>query len=182
MKGAQEIDRLAGKADSLPTVTGIALRLLQAVQKKEPNITEIGKILSNDAALTVKVLKLVNSSFYGLSSRITTVDHAIKLLGLNAVKNLALSFSLITGLQKKGVRTINYNQFWKDSLLGAIASKLLANKIDPNSAEDAFFLGLLQDIGSLALACCMPEQYGVVLSVASYFPNSKTGRDQAANT
>ena len=167
MEITHEIDRLAGKTDSLPTLPGIAIKLLQAVQKKEPNISEIGKILSNDVALTAKILKLVNSSFYSLSSRITTVDHAIKLLGLNTVKNLALSFSLITGLQKKGVRTINYNQFWKDSLLGAIAAKLLANKIDPNSAEDAFFMGLLQDIGSLALACCMPEQYGVVLSEAN---------------
>jgi diguanylate cyclase (GGDEF)-like protein len=166
MEITHEIDRLAGKTDSLPTLPGIAIKLLQAVQKKEPNISEIGKILSNDVALTAKILKLVNSSFYSLSSRITTVDHAIKLLGLNTVKNLALSFSLITGFQKKGVRTINYIQFWKDSLLGAIAAKLLANKIDPNSAEDAFFMGLLQDIGSLALACCMPEQYGVVLSEA----------------
>jgi len=167
MEITHEIDRLVGKTDSLPTLPGIAIKLLQAVQKKEPNISEIGKILSNDVALTAKILKLVNSSFYSLSSRITTVDHAIKLLGLNTVKNLALSFSLITGFQKKGVRTINYIQFWKDSLLGAIAAKLLANKIDPNSAEDAFFMGLLQDIGSLALACCMPEQYGVVLSEAN---------------
>ena len=164
MKGTQNIGRLIGKADNLPTLPGIAIKLLQAVQKEEPNISEVGKILSNDAALTAKILKLVNSPFYSLSSSITTVDHAIKLLGLNTVKNLALSFSLITGLQKKRVKKINYNQFWKDSLLGAIATKLLANKIDPHSAEDSFFLGLLQDIGCLAMACCLPEQYGVVLS------------------
>lgn len=166
MKDAQEIQSLAGKADNLPTLPAIALKLLKAVQKKEPNIIEIGKILSNDPALSAKILKLVNSSFYSLSSKITTVDHAIKLLGLNTVKNLALSFSLITGLPKKE-GTINYNQFWKDSLLGAIAAKLLADKIQPNSAEDAFFLGLFQDIGSLALACCLPGKYSMVLSEAN---------------
>jgi diguanylate cyclase (GGDEF)-like protein len=166
MTGAQQIDKLVGKTDNLPTLPGIAIKLLQAVQKKDPNINEIGQILSNDVALTAKLLKLVNSSFYGLSSKITTVDHAIKLLGLNTVKNLALSFSLITGLQKNKAAAINYNRFWKDSLLGAITAKLLTKQIRPHAAEDAFFLGLLQDIGSLALACCLPEQYEVVITEA----------------
>lgn len=169
MKNLQDIQFLAIKTDNLPTLPAIAIKLLQAVQKDEPNTIEIGKILSNDVALTAKILKLVNSSFYGLSSSITTVDHAIKLLGLNTVKNLALSFSLITGLQKKRFKTIDFNQFWKDSLLGAIAAKLLANKIDPLSAEDSFFLGLLQNIGCLALACLFPEEYGVVLSESSRY-------------
>ena len=164
MKGAIQIQSLIGKADNLPTLPGIAIKLLQAVQKQEPNINEISKILSSDIALAAKILKMVNSSFYSLSSRITTVDHAIKLLGLNTVKNLALSFSLITVLHKKGGVNINYAQFWKDSLLGAIATKSIAKTIHPSSVEDAFFLGLLQDIGSLALACCLPEQYCVILS------------------
>ena len=116
MKDTQAINSIAGAIQNLPTLPGIAIKLLQAVQKNEPNISEIGEILSKDVALTAKILKLVNSSFYSLSSRITTVDHAIKLLGLNTVKNLALGFSLITGFQKKGVKAIDYSRFWKDSL------------------------------------------------------------------
>ena len=166
MKTTQEIDAIVSKSDNLPTLPGIAIKLLQAVQKKEPNLSEIGKLLTNDAALTAKILKLVNSSFYSLSSKVTTVDHAIKLLGLNTVKNLALSFSLITGFQKNGARAIDHHLFWKNSLIGAIGAKLLAKKIDPHSSEDAFSLGLLQDIGSLTLACCLPEQYGMILSDA----------------
>jgi two-component system, cell cycle response regulator len=164
MKDTQVINSIAGKIENLPTLPGIAIKLLQAVQKNEPNISEIGEILSKDVALTAKILKLVNSSFYSLSSRITTVDHAIKLLGLNTVKNLALGFSLITGFQKKGVKAIDYRRYWKDSLVGAIAARLLAKKIQPTLCDDAFFMGLLQNIGSLALACCLTEQYSVVLS------------------
>ena len=167
MKDTQAINSIAGKIENLPTLPGIAIRLLQAVQKEEPNISEIGEIISKDVALTAKILKLVNSSSYSLSSRITTVDHAIKLLGLNTVKNLALGFSLITGFQKKGVKAIDYSRFWKDSIVGAIASRLLAKKIQPALCDDAFFMGLLQNIGSLALACCLPEQYCVVLSEAT---------------
>ena len=167
MKDTHVINSIAGKIENLPTLPGIAIKLLQAVQKNEPNISEIGEILSKDVALTAKILKLVNSSFYSLSSRITTVDHAIKLLGLNTVKNLALGFSLITGFQKKGVKAIDYSRFWKDSLVGAIAARLLAKKIQPTLCDDAFFMGLLENIGSLALACCLPEQYSVVLSEAT---------------
>lgn len=167
MKDTKVINSILGKADNLPTLPGIAIKLLQAVQKDEPNISEIGEIISKDIALTVKILKLVNSSFYGLSSKITTVDHAAKLLGLNTVKNLALSFSLINGLQNKWSKITNFSQFWKNSVLGAIAARSLTQKINSNSADDAFFLGLLQDIGSLALACCLPEQYSVVLSEAN---------------
>ncbi len=166
MNGTQIITRLVGKGERLPTLPGIAIQLLKAVQKKEPNLSEIGEILSHDVALTAKILKLVNSSFFGLSAKITTLDHAIKLLGLNTVKNLALSFNLITDFQKQRIPGLNSSQFWKDSLLGAIAAKSLAKRVQPHAAEDAFFLGLLQDIGSLALACCLPDQYSVVFQEA----------------
>ena len=137
MKDTQVINSIAGKIENLPTLPGIAIKLLQAVQKNEPNISEIGEILSKDVALTAKILKLVNSSFYSLSSRITTVDHAIKLLGLNTVKNLALGFSLITGFQKKGVKAIDYSRFWKDSLVGAMDDRDYANLLDKAKAEMA---------------------------------------------
>jgi diguanylate cyclase (GGDEF)-like protein len=88
------------------------------------------------------------------------------MLGLNTVKNLALSFSLTAGFNKTKAKAINYNRFWKDSLFGAIAAKLLAERLDRSFSEDAFFLGLLQNIGSLTLACCLPEQYSVALSEA----------------
>jgi diguanylate cyclase (GGDEF)-like protein len=154
---------IAARIDQLPTLPGVALRLLKAIQEPDPNINEISRILSSDPSLTSKILKLVNSSFYSLRAPITTVDHAIKLLGLNTVKNLALSFSLITGFKKNSAKTFNFAQFWKDSLTGAIAAKLLAERIQPNLSEDAFFLGLLQNIGSLTLACCLPDQYGMAI-------------------
>lgn len=157
---------IADKIDQLPTLPGVALKLLQSVQKANPNLTEIGNILSSDAALSAKVLRLVNSSFFGLRSSITNVDHAIRMLGLSTVKNLALSFSLTTGFNKTKAKAINYNRFWKDSLFGAIAAKMLAEKLERSFSEDAFFLGLLQNIGSLTLACCLPEQYSVTLCEA----------------
>ena len=147
---------ISSKIDQLPTLPGVAIKLLKAVQNPEPNLNEISRILSADAGLTSKVLRLVNSSFYGLRSPITTVDHAIKLLGLNTVKNLALSFSLMASFAGKGSAPAIFKQFWRDSLTGAISARLLAEKIQPDLAEDAFFLGLLQNIGSLTLGMSFP--------------------------
>jgi diguanylate cyclase (GGDEF)-like protein len=150
--------------DDLPTLPGVALKILEAFQKPEPDIQQIGDILSTDPPLTAKILKLVNSSFYGLATKITAVHHAIKLLGIKTVKNLALSFALIDTFQSYRCESIDYKRFWKDSLIGATAAKLIAEKLEPGWSDDAFFLGLLQDIGSLILAHCMPGQYALVLN------------------
>ena len=151
------------KMDRLPTLPGIAMRILEAVQKEDPDLKEIGKIISTDPPLSAEVLKIVNSAFYGLPAKVTTVFHAINLLGINAVKNLALSFSLVKNFQTHSSLSFDYTVFWKDSLVGAMAARLLAEKIIPKYSEDAFFLGLLHNIGILALIQCMPKQYSLVL-------------------
>jgi diguanylate cyclase (GGDEF)-like protein len=147
----------------LPTLPGIALRLLQAVQKNEPNIDEIGDIISTDPPLSAKILKIVNSSFYSIPTNITSVHHAIKMLGLSSVKNLALSFSLVNKFNSMASKAIDHSRFWKDSLIGAVSIKLLGEKILPAFSDDIFFLGLLQNIGTLTLSHCMPKQYDLVM-------------------
>jgi len=165
-------------SDNLPTLPGVALKILEAFQKHEPDIQQIGDILSTDPPLTAKILKLVNSSSYGLPTKITSVHHAIKLLGIKAVKNLALSFALINTFQSYKCESIDYKRFWKNSLVGATAAKLIAEKLEPGWSDDAFFLGLLQDIGVLILGHCMPRQYALVLNEvgqnAHIYPQSET--------
>ena len=180
MRNEVAFSLISSKIDQLPTLPGVAIKLLKAVQNPEPNLNEISRILSSDAGLTAKVLRLVNSSFYGLRSPITTVDHAIKLLGLNTVKNLALSFSLMAGFAGKGSAPAIFKQFWRDSLTGAIAARLLAEKIQPDLAEDAFFLGLLQNIGSLTLACSLPDQYAIAQSNAQKDGGNYLGAENQA--
>jgi HD-like signal output (HDOD) protein len=121
------------KMDRLPTLPGIAMRILEAVQKEDPDLQEIGKIISTDPPLSVEVLKIVNSAFYGLPSKVTTVFHAMNLLGINTVKNLALSFTLVKNFQTNSSVSFDYTLFWKDSLIGAVAARLLAEKILPIS-------------------------------------------------
>lgn len=146
------IDEIERKIRLLPTLPGIAIRLLDAFQKETPSLKEITEIISTDAPLALRVLKAVNSPFYGLKGRINTLGQAIAFLGLNSVKNLALSFSLISSLSSKKKPYFNYVQFWKDSIVGGLSAKIIAEQIDERQAESAFLVGLLQDIGSLVLA------------------------------
>ena len=81
MKDLEKVENLILECENLPTLPGIALKIIEAYQKPEPDIQEIGDILTTDPPLTVKILKIVNSCFYGLPTKITSVHHAIKLLG-----------------------------------------------------------------------------------------------------
>jgi diguanylate cyclase (GGDEF)-like protein len=148
--------------DRLPTLPGVALKILEAVNNEKCGLNEIADILSKDPSLSAEVLKIINSSFYSLKVKVTTVQHAVNLLGMSAVKNLALSFSLIRQYWDGGINQFEYSLFWKGSLVAAVACRLIAERLIPRFAEDAFFLGLIHNIGILALNQCMPEQYSLV--------------------
>jgi diguanylate cyclase (GGDEF)-like protein len=155
-------DEIIKNSDRLPTLPGIALKLIEAVRKEDFKLDEITQIISSDPPLSAEILKCVNSPSYSLKTQVTSVNHAVNMLGLNTVKNLALSFSLIKGLQPEGPFSFDYESFWKDSLTGAVSAKLLAASVKPDLSEDAFFLGLLHNIGILALVRCLPKQYTLV--------------------
>jgi two-component system cell cycle response regulator len=163
MNGHMEFEAIFKKADKLPTLPGIAIKILETVKKEDVNVREVAEVLSSDPPLSAKVLKTVNSPYFGVNRTITSVSHAVSLLGIDAVKTLALSFSLVGNFKGRKKDEFNYSAFWKHSLTSAVVSRLVAQEILPASAEDLFFLGLLSDIGTLAINRVMPEQYSLVL-------------------
>jgi diguanylate cyclase (GGDEF)-like protein len=159
MLSHKDLKHLSDKIGKLPTIPGVAMQILQAMRRDPPDIREISEIISSDAPLSVEVLKAANSPFYGLLTPVTSVHQAMLFLGLNTVRNLALSFSLLKRFASKRKTAFDYNRFSKDSLIAALACKLIAEKACPQHAEDAFFLGLFQNIGMLIMAESMPDQY-----------------------
>jgi diguanylate cyclase (GGDEF)-like protein len=164
MPSKADLQQLLHRKDKLPTLPGIAIKILDAVQKDQPDLKEIGDILATDPPLSGEVLRLVNSSLYSLSRKVTSVFHAVSMLGLNTVKNLALSFVLIKAHRSGQDDLFDYPRFWKNSLTAAVSARLIAEQVAPEMAEDAFFVGLLHDMGLLALARCMPDQYQLVVN------------------
>jgi diguanylate cyclase (GGDEF)-like protein len=127
----------------------VAIQILDLCQRDEPDMGAIAKLIGSDPALSAKILRLTNSPMYGLKSEVRTVSHAICLLGLSAVRPLALSFSLVKGLQVRDKKALTW--FWKRSLLSAVAARELSTAINFRLGEEAFMGALLQDIGILAL-------------------------------
>jgi diguanylate cyclase (GGDEF)-like protein len=152
------------RCKSLPTLPQVAVRVLKLCQSDDFDLAEIGKVISNDPALVAKALKLVNSPAFGLGQSVRTVSHAVALLGANAVRTLALSFSLAGSLGAG--RSTNLDGYWKRSVLSAVAARELLPSPVSAEREEAFLAGLLQDVGMLALYRALGSEYEGVLRTA----------------
>ena len=159
------LDRVL-QSPRLPSLPTIALEVIDLVQQKDVNIKQIANTIQHDPALSSKILKTVNSSFYGQAHAVSNVTHALVVLGLNSVKTLALGFSLVANLKETGGDGFDHFLFWKRSLYCATASKSLANKVGLVQQEEAFLGGLLQDLGMLALHQVLDDEYTALVNEA----------------
>jgi diguanylate cyclase (GGDEF)-like protein len=156
------------RCSNLPSLPAVALQVLRLCQSENLDLAQIAKVITNDPALSAKMLRLVNSPTYGLRQQVKTVSHALALLGVNAVRTLALSFSLARDLRKTHHAGVDLNAFWKRSLLSAVAARELAIAVGmTQTKEEAFLAALLQDIGRLALARVIPAQYDPLCALAA---------------
>jgi HD-like signal output (HDOD) protein len=139
------------KIESIPTLPVIVERLNSIIYKPQTNAKEVAKILSMDPALSSKTLRIVNSAFYGLPNRITSVTHAIIMLGFNTVKNIAISSTVLDFFKKEATNTELLKDIWKHSIAVASAAKVLAKHLGQIVLEEFFMSGLLHDIGYIVL-------------------------------
>ncbi|MCC7144977.1 MAG: GGDEF domain-containing protein [Phycisphaeraceae bacterium] len=143
----------------LPSLPTIAVEVIELVQRDDVTVRQIAQTISHDPALSSKILKTVNSSFYGQTTSISSIDHALVILGLNSVKTLALGFSLVSNLQATAEEGFDHLTFWKRSLYAAAAARVLAKKIELIHEQEAFLGALLQDLGMLALDQTLGREY-----------------------
>lgn len=151
---------------TLPSLPAIAMQVLELAQHEEVDMGEIARIISRDAALSGKILRTVNSSFYGRSQSISTISHALVILGLQSVKTLVLGFSLVTNLSKRSSQGFKHINYWRRSIYAATAARIIAGKQSVVQQEECFLAALLKDIGMLVLDQVLGEQYGFVYSRA----------------
>ncbi len=157
------LDELAKGDIILPSPPNVAIRILDASKKEDVCFDELAEIISSDPALAAKVLRAVNSSFYALPQKIDNLGKALSILGLKAVKNLALSFVIVNSYRSSAENEFDFNLFWKRSVTAAVASSLTSTIINCKN-DDAFVVGLLQDIGAAAMSLCRPDDYLKVLN------------------
>lgn len=147
------------KISAIATLPEITVQIIRTVEDPRSSATQLHKIVSHDPALVTRMLKIVNSAFYGLPGQIASVERAIVLLGLNAVKNIAVAASL-----GKMFRNVNLcegftaRDLWKHCIAVAVASRELAKLMKLPIADEAFLAGMIHDIGILVALQTMPEK------------------------
>lgn len=159
---AQLVEKIL-RVPQLPTLPAIAVKVLDLARQNDISVTTVAKVISSDPALSAKVLKTVNSSFYSLSHQVSTINHALVLLGIQTVKTLALGFSLAGSLNSRKSSKFDYVRFWRQSLFSAVAARTLAREREYKEPEEAFLTGLLSDIGTLAMHWAIGPEYDLLL-------------------
>jgi two-component system, cell cycle response regulator len=151
-------------SSQLPTLPTIAMKLLELARDPETEFKDVIGVVKTDPAITAKILKAANSSFFGFKSPVTSIERAVPLLGTTVVTTLALSFSLVDAAMSSGPMAQHYTAYWKHSIVQAVAAEVLAERYVPSQSSDCFLSGLLLDLGRLAMLKTIPNDYLPVLA------------------
>src|SRR3974390_494760 len=141
------IQAYISKMPSLPITVS---KILQIANDPKTSPADLNKLISLHPVLVGRVMKLINSAYYSLNNQVTSLVRAIIMLGINTVKNLALSTAVLGQLSaKNNLTAMNLDGFWRHSLCVGVTAKLIAIKRrkDPKQLEEYFVAGLLHDIG-----------------------------------
>lgn len=132
----------------IATLPEITVKVVELVENPKSTAQDLHKVISMDPALCSRILKVVNSSFYGLPGQIGSINRAIVMLGLNAVKNIAIAASLAKLFRGGDLTpTFSARELWTHCNTTAAAGKIIANSLKMGLSDEAFLAGLIHDIG-----------------------------------
>ncbi|USN98950.1 MAG: HDOD domain-containing protein [Phycisphaeraceae bacterium] len=151
---------------NLPSLPAIAVRVIEMTSDQNVSLDELAKLIQTDQAMSARILRTVNSSFYGLRERCTTIRKALVMLGLSPVKSLVLGFSLVSSIELDKDPRFDYVAYWRRGLFTAAAAKAVADAAKLHEADECFLSGLLQDIGMIALLRTLGDDYIEIIEAA----------------
>jgi HD-like signal output (HDOD) protein len=167
-KAEKKSQTIKDKLKDLPSLPEVVTKITEIVQDPNSSAATLSKIISQDSGLTSRVLRMVNSAYYGFPKQISSIQHAITIMGFNTIKSLVLSSSIFRIFTpKSGTETVlDYKKFWKHSLLTAIASKSIYQKLFFQPDDNIFSAAILHDIGKIILDQYDHDNYANALSSA----------------
>jgi len=149
----EEIRQRLKNVQSLPTLPPIVSKLNQMVSDEDVTAIKLGRVIEKDQVLTSKLLKMVNSSFFGFPQRISTVSNAIVLLGFNVIKTLIVTSSIFEVMQASDIGLFEH------SLGCAAAAGIAAKRMGIKNPEEVSTAGLIHDLGKIVLRAELPDEY-----------------------
>ena len=165
--------------EALPTLPVVAMDLLDKTSDPDVQISEIADLIQTDPGLAGKVLKTVNSSFYGLAKPCPSIDRAIGMLGLRAVKSLVLGFSMVNMTQSAD-DGFDMDAFWRRTILASAGARQITALTRSGEPDEAFAASLFQDMGMLALYAAAPQDYAPMVGKAGLYHNKLYTAEQKA--
>ncbi|RLB36930.1 MAG: hypothetical protein DRH20_08735, partial [Deltaproteobacteria bacterium] len=152
------------QVEDLPTLPSVAMEVNRLLEDEDVSIRKLTDTIEKDQSIVSKILKLVNSAFFGLRSRVDNISHAVTLLGFNTVRNAVLSVSVIKtfGGVKPG-DGFSMADFWRHAVAVGITARFLGQQTRLASPDNGFIAGLLHDMGKVVLSAFFPEIFREVL-------------------
>ncbi len=155
---------------NMPALSTSISKILELSKNPKVDARMLNDIICVDPVLTGRVLKLINSAYYSLPNKVTSLVRAIVMLGVNTIKNLVISTSVVSVVNNKLNSTaLDMESFWRHSLGTGVLAKLFAIKqhVDPKLIEEFFVAGLLHDIGKIPLNAVIFQEYSDIISYST---------------
>ena len=147
----------------IPSLPEAVTRLIQEINAPEPDVDRLADLISSTTGIAAKVIQTVNSALFSLRMPVTSVKHAVSLLGIQQIRSITLACATMETLPKPKSAFFDPEAFWTDSLLQAMLSRSFAKKLFPNQSEDVFTASLLADVALPVLLCVWSEYYEPVI-------------------
>jgi putative nucleotidyltransferase with HDIG domain len=157
------LDQVVSGLKDLPALPLVVNELLVSFDNPDVELGELAAKIANDQALAAKTLRLANSSFYGLQSKVRTISQAIAVLGFDSVRALVVGAGVIDSFRAGRDSGFDFDGFWRHSIATALCARALARR-GGSPPEVSFVAGLLHDLGRLVLVTRFPEGYAEVLA------------------
>ncbi len=174
----EHLRRLVSQMPTMPSLPLLYSNLVDELGKDEPSTRKIGEIVKKDIGMTVKILQIVNSAFFGLQRRISDSNEAVEFLGIDTISSLTLGLGVISQFEASAASTILLAELWAHSIAVGVLAGKIAQSENPAVATDAFTAGLLHDIGEVVLAVNMPEQFAQVHEIVTNEQISRAGAER----
>ena len=150
----------------LPPVPEVMQDLIKALNDSNVELNTLSAIISRDPSMSINILKVANSAFYGIPNKVTTIEHAVRMLGLREVASLCLAFGSVHVLRPSSkAPTIDLTAFWRHSVAVGVFAKLLGKELNIGFVNNVYLAGLMHDVGKIVIDRFAHDVYKSVLQL-----------------
>jgi len=162
-----DLDRLVRRIEQIPTLPIVSQKILLLLSDEDVALPKVASLIEKDQALAVKILKIANSAFYGTLSKVSTIDHALVILGIGEVRSILLAFSVYNFFSDHGDVHLDRTRFWKHSVVCSQIAKYLARYFNVVRDDTIFLSGLIHDMGKVVFDQYFHEDFLKIIDLIS---------------